>query len=226
MSSVTAVPLQPLKKGSIAKLWIGLLVVVLLGVGLAWIGTAGQQVTTTASGVQYRTVDAGEGEPITAADLALVQLEIRGPDGQVLQSADQPQPLSLQTSPPWLADVVSQMRQGGAYQVFVPAALLLEGQPAPPESPIQPGDRVEFRIRVAQIARGMAAMQQMMGGGPGGPGAPGAPGAPAGPGAGGAPGGPGGAAPTGPGAGPAPEAPGAQVPPPAAQPQAAPGNGQ
>ena len=222
MSSVTAVPLQPLSRGTVAKLWIGLLIVVLLGIGLAWIGTASQQITTTASDVRYRVVDEGEGEKMTPADLAFVNTELRGPDGRVLQpDQGQPQPLTLQSSPPWLAEIVAEMRQGGAYQLFVPATTLTNGAPLPPESGIQAGDRVELRIRVAQIARGMAAMQQMMGG-PGGPRGPAGPGGAEGPSGPAGPGGPGGTA--GPGNGPSAQpAPSSPAP---SQPAPRPGNGQ
>ena len=232
MSSVTAVPLQPLKKGSMLRLWIGLLVVVLLGVGLAWIGTAKQQVAETSNGVRYRVVETGTGPTVTPADLVGLEFEIRKADGTVLDStarSGQPLPVSVDSPFPGLRDVILQMREGGVYQVWAPAQVAL-GQALPPGAPVANDEVLEFRLRVGSILEGMAAMQQMMGGGPGGaPGGPGGPGgAPGGPGGpGGAPGGPGGPAPTGPGAGPASEAPGAQVPPPA-QPQAAPqpGNGQ
>ncbi len=217
MSSVTAVPLQPLKKGSIAKLWIGLLAVVLLGVGLAWIGTAKQQITEAANGVRYRIVETGEGPTVTPADLVGLEFEIRKADGTVLDStarSGQPLPASVDSPFPGLRDVILQMQEGGVYQVWAPAQVAL-GQALPPGAPVANDEVLEFRLRVGSILEGMAAMQQMMGGGPGGPGGPG--GAPGGP------GGPGGA-PGGPGAGPAPEGPGAQVPPPAPQP--APGNGQ
>ena len=234
MSSVTAVPLQPLKKGSVAKLWIGLLVVVLLGIGLAWIGTAKQQVTEIANGVRYRVVETGEGPTATPADLVGLEFEIRKADGTVLDStarSGQPLPVSVDSPFPGLHDVILQMREGGVYQVWAPAQVAL-GQALPPGAPVANDEILEFRLRVGSILEGMAAMQQMMGaaGGPGGPG--GAPGGPGGPGGaphgpagpGGPEGAPGGPPTAGPGAGPAPAAPGAQVPP--AQPQTAPGNRQ
>ena len=74
--SVTAVPIRPLARGSVLKLWIGLLVLALAAAGLAWVGTAGQQVTTTASGLRYRVVEEGTGPTVTPADLvALLLLE-------------------------------------------------------------------------------------------------------------------------------------------------------
>jgi FKBP-type peptidyl-prolyl cis-trans isomerase FkpA len=36
MSEITRVPLQPVAKGSLAKVWLGVIVAVLVGIGLAW----------------------------------------------------------------------------------------------------------------------------------------------------------------------------------------------
>ena len=61
MSAVTAVPLRPLARGAVLKLWIGLLVLVLAAAGLAWWGTQGLQIVTLDSGVRYRVVEEGSG---------------------------------------------------------------------------------------------------------------------------------------------------------------------
>lgn len=199
--SVTAVPLRPLGKGTVLKTWLGLLLLVLLGVGLAWIGTARQQITELADGISYRIFESGEGDPVTAQDVASVHVETRSPRGEILESTQQagrPAPLTAETAPPWLGDVFLQMRKGGAYQLWVPARVLLAGQPVPPGGQIKEDDLIEFRLRVVDIQRDGVAqmrlqqqmqqqmMQQMMeqqGGAPGGPGAaPGGPGpAPGGP---------------------------------------------
>jgi FKBP-type peptidyl-prolyl cis-trans isomerase FkpA len=203
--SVTAVPLQPLGKGTIAKLWIGLLVVVLLGIGLAWIGTSGQQIITTESGLRYRVIEAGEGPTVTPADLVGLDLEGRLPDGTVFASSaqsGQPTVVSADGLIPGMREAVLMMREGGIYQLWLPANLGYGASP-PPGSPIPPNAELEFRVRVIGILEGMAAMQSMMGpggpgGGPGGPG--GAPGGPLdGPMGPGGPGGPGGGPATGPG---------------------------
>ena len=59
--SVTAVPLRPIKKGSVAKLWISLIVLAALAAAFAWWGTAAFQTQTTPSGVGIRTLRAGAG---------------------------------------------------------------------------------------------------------------------------------------------------------------------
>ena len=65
MSNVTAVPIRPLAKGSIVKLWIALIVLVLAAGAIAWWGTAPLQVTTTQSGLRFRVIHEGTGEPAT-----------------------------------------------------------------------------------------------------------------------------------------------------------------
>jgi FKBP-type peptidyl-prolyl cis-trans isomerase FkpA len=187
MSAVTAVPLQPLPKGALTKLWIAILVLVLAGAGLAWWGTKGMQRATTSSGVQVRVVEAGTGEPVTRADLFALRLQVRvgGPSGQLLSDPNQSQPAvaSMDTLPPGLAEGLAEMRERGHYQLWVPQRLAMPGGP-PPGLPIGPDDKLYFDVEVLQIERGMAALQQLMqqqgaagGGQPGGMAAPG-PGAP------------------------------------------------
>jgi hypothetical protein len=36
MTEVTRVPIQPIAKGSLTKLWLGVVVAILIGAGLAW----------------------------------------------------------------------------------------------------------------------------------------------------------------------------------------------
>jgi FKBP-type peptidyl-prolyl cis-trans isomerase FkpA len=68
MSEITRVPLQPVAKGSLAKVWLGVIVAVLVGIGLAW---AARPVHSA------KCVDAlkdGNGKSPTTADVALDQL--------------------------------------------------------------------------------------------------------------------------------------------------------
>ena len=160
--SVTAVPLQPLSKGTIAKLWIGILLVILLGVGLAWIGTASQQFTTTENGLRYRVLEAGEGDEITAADVALARLESRGPSNEILSPAGQPGPVTSEDLPAPLRPLFLHMKKGGSYQIFAPVSLLLNGQTLPPEARIKADDTVQFRFQIMDVERGGAAQMRMM----------------------------------------------------------------
>jgi hypothetical protein len=177
--SVTAVPLRPLARGSVLKLWIGLAVLTLAAVALAWLGTAGMQRVLTASGLQYQVVEEGEGNTITPADLALVHFTGRRENGEVFASTrgSQPVPAAVGNFVPGFDEALQLMRQGSRYKVWVPPELGY-GDNVPPDAPFEPGETLMFDISVVQVAPGMAAMQRMMGqqGGSAGPGGPGGPG--------------------------------------------------
>ena len=201
--SVTAVPIRPLSRGSVLKLWLGLIVLALAAAGLAWVGTRGQQRETTASGLQIQVIREGEGATVTPADLVALRYKLRTTDGTLIQDSDQTgQPFVTSTEGlfPGFSEGLQRMRAGGRYRLWIPPGLHVQG-PLPPGAPFAAGDTLMFEIEVLQIAPGMAAMQQMMGGQGGAPG-----GAPPGAAPGGAP--PAGPHPTGPeGAGAGPEAP-------------------
>lgn len=105
--SVTTVPIQPIKKGSMIKLWLGIIVVVLVAAGLAFIGTQEavatgatneqflannadeEGVITTDSGLQYKVLKPGEGPSPIATDTALVKYEGSLRDGTVFDANEQ-----------------------------------------------------------------------------------------------------------------------------------------
>ena len=111
--SVTAVPLQPVKRAYKVWLWIGVLLAIALAFGLAWLGTREQVaaklpneqflawhkgqtgIQTTSSGLQYQVLKAGEGP--TANDQDGVSLQIHGTlrDGSEFQPAA---PMRFQSS--------------------------------------------------------------------------------------------------------------------------------
>ena len=173
--SVTAVPIRPLRRGAVLKLWLGLLVLALAAAALAWFGTRGQQRETLASGVQIQVIEEGEGNPVTPADLVALRYRLTKSDGTFIQDSDQtgqPFVTSTQGIFPGFAEALQRMRAGGRYRIWLPPGQHVTG-PAQPGAPFGAQDTLVFRIEVLQIAPGMAAMQQMMGG-PGGPGGPGA----------------------------------------------------
>ena len=162
--SVTAVPIRPLSKGSIAKLWIGLAVLALAAAALAWTGTSGQQVTTTASGLRFQVIEPGEGPVVTPADLVALHYELSLEDGTVVQNSEQTgQPFVTGTEGlfPGFSEGLQMMQAGGTYRLWVPPELGIEG-PVPPGAPFDADDTLIFEVRVLEIAPGMAAMQQMM----------------------------------------------------------------
>jgi FKBP-type peptidyl-prolyl cis-trans isomerase FkpA len=160
--SVTAVPLRPLSKGTVPKLWIGILLVALLGAALAWVGTSGLRYTSTDQGISYRALSAGTGDPIGDDDVAQMHFSLRGPRGEVVASTSSrvdprtgqvggPVPVPLEGFPEPIRSLKDQLREGSILQVIGPASKLL-GADLPPN--IKPEDQVESRLNIVSIERG------------------------------------------------------------------------
>lgn len=138
--SVTTVPIQPIKKGSIPKFWAGIAVVALAGAGLAWWGTAdirkeyqtGEQflsanadedgVTVTKSGLQIQTIRGGEGKPPSDNDVAMISITGTLRDGTVFQEpASGPFPVS--GGIPGFTEALKLMQKGGKYKIWIPSEI-------------------------------------------------------------------------------------------------------
>ncbi len=170
--SVTQVPLHPIARGSLVKLWLALAALVGAAFLLAHLGTAGLRGETTASGIQFRTIEAGEGDPIKLVDGALIEYEGRLPDGTVFDSTAGrgPAPLLPAQVIPGFSEALQKMQTGGRYAVRIPAALAY-GASGTPDGKIPPNSDVLFDIHIVQIVPNAA----LMAGAPNGPGGPGAP---------------------------------------------------
>ncbi|MFL6844966.1 MAG: FKBP-type peptidyl-prolyl cis-trans isomerase [Allosphingosinicella sp.] len=167
--SVTAVPLHPIRKGSLAKLWIGLLVLVALAAGLAWWGTSVFQTVKTPTGVMIRTLVVGSGPKITDQDaiLASYKLHINSLDAPVVQdSRDSREPfmVTTQTVYPGFGEGLRHMRQGGSYILTLPPGTHAP-EPIPPGAPFKSSDSLVFELSIDQVGIGagprMMEMQRM-----------------------------------------------------------------
>lgn len=162
--SATAVPIRPIKRGSVLKLWIALALLALAAAGLAWAGTSAHQVLSTASGLRYQVIEEGEGATITPADLVALHYELSLDDGTVVQSTEQtgqPFVTSTQGLFPGFSEGLQLMKPGGRYRLWIPPELGMP-PPIPPGAPFDADDTLIFRIQILEVAPGMAAMQQMM----------------------------------------------------------------
>lgn len=167
--TVTAVPIRPLKKGTVGKLWIALGLLALGAAALAWFGTRGFQPIKTTSGVEVRTLRLGSGDMISDKDVAALhyKLHVGSLAKPVIQdSREQGQPFVTTTQGiyPGFADGLKRMRQGGRYVLTLPPGTHEQG-PMPPGAPFTPQDALVFEIDVLQVEKGAAErylqMQQM-----------------------------------------------------------------
>jgi len=163
---VTAVPIRPVRKGSLIKLWLGLLVLALAAAALAWAGTRPLQVQTLPSGARYRVLAEGHGPAMTPADVAALHYKLhvnseRAPVIQNSEESGQPFVTSVQEVFPGFADALTHMRAGGRYLLWLPPGTHVPASAPPPGAPFTPRDTLVFEIEMLQIAPGMAAQRQM-----------------------------------------------------------------
>lgn len=166
MPEVTAVPIRPVRKGSLIKLWLGLLVLALAAAALAWAGTRPLQVQTLPSGARYRVLAEGHGPAMTPADVAALHYKLhvnseRAPVIQDSEESGQPFVTSVQEVFPGFADALTHMRAGGRYLLWLPPGTHVPATTPPPGAPFTPRDTLVFEIEMLQIAPGMAAQRQM-----------------------------------------------------------------
>ena len=194
MAEVTRVPIHPVAKGSLTKLWLGVVIALLVGAGLAF--------AAMPKGLDIETLAEGEGPTIAVGDVAWVKYTGKlASSGEVFdQTPDLPpqiaeivrsifpegSPWEMQegTMIPGFFNGLLQMKKGGSYELYIPADQAYGDQP-PPGSPIPPGADLIFEIEVTDVMsqekyeRDMAILQQMMQsampGGPGGAAGPAGP---------------------------------------------------
>jgi FKBP-type peptidyl-prolyl cis-trans isomerase FkpA len=154
---------RPARSGRTVALWLAFLLIIAAAIGLAWIGAGSLRPVVTESGLQFRTIKAGKGEPITRADAALLDYILTADDGSVLDSSEShngPQPFTMDQVYPGFAEAMSRMQEGGEYRFTMPQRLAFGNGAAPPGFP--KNSRLTFEVRVRKIARGGAAMMQQM----------------------------------------------------------------
>jgi len=180
--SITAVPLQPIRRGSLVKLWLGVGVAILVAAGIAWAGTdklvtaslpasafmaknaTAKGVVQTASGLQYEVLRPGEGNKPTMGDVALVHYEGRLSDGKVFDSSyerGQPAPLPVAGMIPGMTEGLQLMQRGGKYRLWIPPELGYGAEGAG-NGVIPPNAVLVFDVELLEMAP-QAALQAMGG---------------------------------------------------------------
>ncbi|WP_100259510.1 FKBP-type peptidyl-prolyl cis-trans isomerase [Qipengyuania seohaensis] len=181
MTEITRVPLRPIKKGSLTKLWLGVIVAILLGAGLAW--------AAVPKGVEVETLTEGVGPSPQIGDVVFANYVGTLPDGTEFDRS-QPSPFPPEVFPagtPFpleeeggliqgFVDGLMQTQKGGKYRIEIPAEQAYGATP-PPGSEIPANSDLVFEVEVTEIMSLEEAQQRFMQlqaqmgaqGGPGGP---------------------------------------------------------
>ena len=162
--SVAEAAHRPAHRGRAVALWLGFLIVIAAGIGLAWIGAGSLRPVVTQSGLEFRTIKSGTGDPITRADAALLDYILTADDGTVIDSSQNhggAQPFAMDEVFPGFAEAMTRMQEGGEYRFSMPQSLAFGDSPAPAGFP--KGSKLNFEVRVQKVVRGGAALlrQQM-----------------------------------------------------------------
>ena len=165
MTEITRVPLQPIAKGSLTKLWLGIGAALLLAAGLAY--------AAMPRGLSIDTVSEGQGAAPQMGDVVFVKYTGRLPDGTVFDEGQQsPFPAGvLPDGVPMLLeegrliqgfiDGLLQTRAGGRYELTIPADQAYGAEP-PPGSPIPPNSDLVFDVEVVDVLSRQEVEQRLM----------------------------------------------------------------
>ncbi|TXC71390.1 FKBP-type peptidyl-prolyl cis-trans isomerase [Sphingomonas ginsenosidivorax] len=185
MSTVTAVPLLPVKRSYLVYLWIGIALLVVSAFALARQGddplarnARAKGVVTTPSGLQYKVLEKGTGtaKP-TDTDVALVEYEGKLLNGTTFDKSQQPTPMPVAGVVPGFSEALKLMPKGSKYRVWIKPSL---GYGDKATGPIPANSALMFDIKLLDflpesVVRQMQAQQA--GGMPGSAMPGGAPGA-------------------------------------------------
>ncbi len=185
--SVTTVPILPIEKGSLLKLWGGVGLAALLAAGLAWVGTKSSvggdcgdkaflpatkvvsEVTKSATGLRFQTVKAGTGEKPVDADVVLVNYKGTLAKTGVEFDANQQTPFPVTGTIPGFTEALKMMQAGGSYRICIPGKLAY-GPKGTPDGKIPANATLNFQVEMlakmpmAEFQSRMQAMQAQQGG--------------------------------------------------------------
>lgn len=171
MTEITRVPLQPIAKGSLTKLWIGIIIAILIGAGAAW--------AAMPRGLTVDTIAAGEGRTAQMGDVVFAKYVGTLPDGTEFDRSQPspfppglfpdgtPFPLEEGSVIQGFLDGLLKTKKGGKYRIEIPADLAYGASP-PPGSPIPANSDLVFEVEIMEILtrqeaeQRLQALQQMM----------------------------------------------------------------
>ena len=145
------------------KLGLAFLALIAAALALAWYGAGSLRPQASPTGLEFREVKAGSGDPIAPADAAMLDYVLTVDDGTVMDSSEShggAQPFSADQVFPGFAEAMGRMSEGGEYRFSMPPKLAWGDNPAPQGFP--EGSNLTFDVRVKKVVRGGAAMMQQM----------------------------------------------------------------
>ncbi|SFP47606.1 FKBP-type peptidyl-prolyl cis-trans isomerase [Sphingomonas rubra] len=180
MSTVTAVPLRPVKRSYLVYLWVGIALALVSAFALARQGddflarnARAKGVVTTASGLQYKVLTPGQanGPKPTTSDVALVNYEGKLLNGTTFDKSQQPVPMPVSAVVPGFSEALQLMPKGAKYRFWLKPEL---GYGAEAKGPIPANSTLVFDVELLDflpeaVVQQMQQRQQMMGGMPGMP---------------------------------------------------------
>lgn len=114
MSEITRVPLQPVGKGSLTRIWIGVILALLIGATAAW--------ATRYQGLVVETLTAGSGPSPTVGDVVLVNYAGHLANGKEFDKGTQVA-MPVEGVIPGFSQGLQKMQRKGKYKLIIPAAL-------------------------------------------------------------------------------------------------------
>ena len=160
--SVAEAAHRPANTGRAVKLWLGLILVIAAGIALAWYGAGSLRPEVTQTGLEFRTIKDGKGEPIGRNDAAALDYVLTTDDGTVMDSSEQhggAQPFTMAQVFPGFAEAMTKMKEGGRYHFTMPKSLAFTSGETPPNFT---GEHLTFDVQVRKIVRNGALMMQQM----------------------------------------------------------------
>jgi FKBP-type peptidyl-prolyl cis-trans isomerase FkpA len=157
--SVAEAAHRPANTGRAVALWLAFILIIAAGIGLAWFGAGSLRPVVTQSGLEFRTIKAGTGDPIARDDAALMDYVLTV-GGKVVDGSENhggPQPFTVATTFEGFGEAMTHMQEGGVYHFTMPPRLAF-GDRQPPQG--FPGGDLTFDVQVRKVVRGGAAMMQ------------------------------------------------------------------
>jgi len=160
--SVAEAAHRPANTGRAVKIWLALIVIIAAAIGLAWYGAGSLRPQVSDTGLEFRTIKDGKGEPIGRNDAAALDYVLTTDDGTVMDSSEQhggAQPFTMAQVFPGFAEAMGKMKEGGRYHFTMPKSLAFTGGQTPPGFT---GEHLTFDVQVRKIVRNGAIMMQQM----------------------------------------------------------------